>query len=50
MRAQGRTIESNNRRIVHFMFNPGQPVKMTPFTKKFTRYLEGKYQEMEAQD
>jgi hypothetical protein len=38
---KNRAIESKDRRIVHFIFNPNQPVNMTPFTKKFVRYLDG---------
>jgi len=34
-------IESADRRIVHFIFNPGQPSKMSPFTRKFTKLCEG---------
>lgn len=50
MRTQARAIESNNRRIVHFMFNPGQPCKMTPFTRKFVSYLNKNLEEQEAND
>jgi hypothetical protein len=50
MREQGRAIESSNRRIVHFIFNPLQPCKMTPFTRKFVSYLDGSFEELEAQD
>ena len=34
-------IESADRRIVHFIFNPGQPSKMSPFTRKFIKLCEG---------
>lgn len=35
-------IESVDRRIVHFIFNPGHASKMTPFTRKFIKLCEGK--------
>ena len=41
-REKSRLIESADRRIVHFIFNPGQPSKMTPFTRKFIKLCEGK--------
>jgi hypothetical protein len=50
LRQQSRAIESNNRRIVHFMFNPGMPTKMTPFTRKFISYLNGKLSDLEVSD
>ena len=40
-REKSRLIESADRRIVHFIFNPGQPSKMSPFTRKFIKFLEG---------
>ena len=48
-REKSRLIESADRRIVHFIFNPsqpseengGHPVKQSPFTRKFTQLLEG---------
>lgn len=46
----GRDIESDNNRYVHFIFNPNQPIKMTPFTKKFLRYIDGSMVEKEQQD
>ena len=50
MREHCRAIESSDRRIVHFTFNPMQPVKQTPFTRKFVKYLEGTLEDLEAQD
>ena len=38
---KSRLIESADRRIVHFIFNPGQPVKVSPFTRKFIKMMEG---------
>ena len=48
-REKSRLIESADRRIVHFIFNPSQPdedkggcpVKQSPFTRKFVQLLEG---------
>ena len=40
-REKSRLIESNDRRIVHYIFNPGQPTKISPFTRKFTKIIEG---------
>ena len=31
-REKSRAIESADRRIVHFIFDPQQPIQMTPFT------------------
>lgn len=40
-REKSRLIESADRRIVHFIFNPNQPVKMSPFTRKFIKLMDG---------
>lgn len=40
-REKSRLIESVDRRIVHFIFNPGQPVKISPFSRKLVKFLEG---------
>ena len=40
-REKSRLIESADRRIVHFIFNPNQPVKISPFTRKFVKLMEG---------
>ena len=40
-REKSRLIESVDRRIVHFIFNPGQPVKVSPFSRKLIKFLEG---------
>ena len=34
-------IESADRRIVHFIFHPVNPCKMSPFTRKFIKLCEG---------
>ena len=40
-REKSRAIESADRRIVHFIFDPQQPIQMTPFTQKFSQLMEG---------
>lgn len=40
-REKSRLIESADRRIVHFIFNPGQSCKISPFTRKFIKMMEG---------
>lgn len=42
-----RRIESTNERTVHFILNPNVPCKITPFTRKYKRLLEGNLQEFE---
>lgn len=46
--ARARAIESADERTVHFMFNPGNKVPVTPFTKKFTKMMDGSLEEFEA--
>lgn len=36
-----RRIESTNERTVHFILNPNVPCKITPFTRKYKRLVEG---------
>jgi hypothetical protein len=36
-----RRIESTNERTVHFLLNPNVTCKITPFTRKYKRLLEG---------
>lgn len=40
-----RMIESKDKRVVHFLFNPGFPGKFSPFAKKVSRLLDGTLQE-----
>ena len=40
-REKSRAIESADRRIVHFIFDPQQPIQMTPFTQKFHQLMQG---------
>ena len=51
-REKSRLIESSDRRIVHFIFNPGQPVKISPFTRKFVKMIKGpgELEEFEKQE
>jgi hypothetical protein len=46
-KAKIRRIESVNERTVHFLFNPNVPCKITPFTRKYKRFLEGNLKEFE---
>lgn len=50
LRTNVRAIESADTREVHFMFNPGMPIKETPFTRKFKKFLDGSLAEFEAQE
>ena len=45
-REKSRLIESADRRIVHFIFNPGQTSKVSAFTRKFIKLMQGR-QELE---
>lgn len=36
-----RRIESNSQRTVHFIFDTGIPQKITPFTRKYKRLIQG---------
>lgn len=40
-REKSRAIESADRRIVHFIFDPQQPRDNTPFTQKFQLLMKG---------
>lgn len=45
-----RVIESATRRIVHFIFNPKQKVKVTPFVKKLNLMLAGELEQFETEE
>jgi hypothetical protein len=45
-----RMIESDNCRIVHFVFDTKQKVKETPFTKKFKLWLDGSLDQAEIEE
>ena len=40
-KAKFRVIESTNKRIVHFLFNPGHGVTTSPFARKYKRFMIG---------
>lgn len=39
-REKGRVIESKDKRLVHFLFDSGQPYKMSPFARRYTMFIE----------
>lgn len=45
-----RQIESKEKRTVHFLFNPTTPCKITPFTRKYVRLLDGSLEEFEKEE
>ena len=45
-----RQIESTERRIIHFLFTPGTASKITPFTRKYVRMLDGTLEEFEREE
>lgn len=47
-REKSRAIESKDRRVVHFLFNTGLPTTVSPFARKYSRYLDGSLAEVEA--
>lgn len=49
LREMSRLIESNHKRIVHFTFDPKQPVTETPFTQKFCKLIDDSLADFEAQ-
>ena len=44
-RERSRIIESADKRIVHFIFDPQQVCKETPFSKKFVKMMAGELDE-----
>jgi hypothetical protein len=44
-----RQIESKSTRTVHFIFDHGLKTKITPFSKKYERLLEGNLKQFEEQ-
>jgi len=42
-----RRIESHSQRTVHFIFDSGIPIKITPFTRKYKRLIQGQLEEFE---
>ena len=49
-REKSRAIESADRRIVHFIFDPQQPRENTPFTQKFQLLMKGAAAMQEAEE
>lgn len=49
-KARVRRIESQEERCVHFLFDPQVPQKISPFTRKYKRLLEGTLQQLEEQE
>ena len=47
-REKSRIIESSDRRIVHFIFNPQQENTETPFSKKFNKLMNEELDEFQA--
>ena len=47
---QARAIESADRRLIHFMFNPGNTIKESPFTRKLKKFVDGTLQDFEAKE
>ena len=45
-----RRIESASERTVHYIFNSGVPSKITPFTRKYKRLLDGTLEQFEEQE
>lgn len=45
-----RQIESNERRLVHFLFNPTVPSKITPFARKYLKLIDGTLKEFEEEE
>jgi len=48
--ARARAIESADERTVHFIFNPGNKVPVTPFTKKFSKMMDGSLEAFENEE
>ena len=40
-REKSRAIESKDKRVVHFLFTTGLPTKISPFARKYARFLDG---------
>ena len=49
-REKSRAIESADRRIVHFIFDPSLPREKTPFTQKFSQLMSGTEALAEAEE
>ena len=49
-RAKSRAIESIDKRVVHFLFNPTVQAKISPWARKYGQYKEGTMQEIESKE
>ena len=49
-REKSRAIESKDKRVVHFLFTTGLPTKVSPFARKYSRFLDGSLAQFEAQE
>ena len=49
-REKSRTIESKDKRIVHFLFTTNLPTKISPFARKYQRFLNGTLAQVEAEE
>lgn len=45
-----RMIESDNRRLVHFLFKPNVPTTISPFARKYIKMLDGTLDEFEQEE
>ena len=45
-----RMIESKDKRIVHFLFNPNVVPKISPFARKYKRFLDGTLKDFTANE
>lgn len=43
-------VESRSTRTVHFIFDHGQKTKVTPFTRKYLRLLDGSLKQFEEEE
>ena len=48
-REKSRLIESADRRIVHFIFDPKKPCLETPFAQKFSKMMSEELEEFQNQ-
>ena len=50
MRERVRQVESKSTRTVHFVFEPQQKCRITPFTRKYLRLLDGSLNKFEEEE
>lgn len=49
-REKSRAIESKDKRVVHFLFNTGLASKISPFARKYSKFLDGSLEAFEAKE